>query len=201
MVDNRGQAISIEALFASFILIIGVTLAFQVTVINPDTLGADTDQFNESNQISKSKSLLEASSDTGDLKSTLLYWNETSAEFYNTDSQPYYTTKQPTTELGDYITDAYSGDETVNIEIKYWADTDGDGTLETETQWLVRQGSPDDSAVSVQYTTTLYDNDVLRNSDETKSSTELGSASSFYAPDAYSSNIYNVVTVKVVIWE
>jgi hypothetical protein len=67
---------------------------------------------------------------------------------------------------------------------------------------MIYRGEPSDNAVTASRSVTLYDSDNLYQSSDS-SQNPLGptiSGSNFYAPDAASGGIYNVVEVEVVVW-
>lgn len=198
--DDRGQALSLEALLAGMIIVTAVTLAFGVTVVSEDSLGQAREPYNESQTSLEAHSALKVSANNGELRKTLLYWDDSNTEFHNTDSQDYYTTQQPPTKFGTLIENSLvEGSRNVNIQLIYWDDTDGDGELEQATQRLVYTGDPSASATTASYTTTLYDSDRLYASDGTETNTEIEDTA-FYAPDISSTELYNVVTVRVIVW-
>lgn len=104
-----------------------------------------------------------------------------------------------------------------NVDL-FYQNTDNDGT---ERQTLLYQGVPSSNSVVVQYQTILYDDDPLRNPDGsvmkhddascsgiTNGNVTLGKMSSspdcsYFMPDAFDSDStdrYNVVRVRLVLW-
>lgn len=200
--DNRGQAITFEAVMAVFILTSSLVFGYAVLAINDNSLGQTRNLQEEVADSNLATSLLESSAEQEIIKPTVLYWDDSNAEYYDTDSEYYYTTKQPPTEFGTAVTQSYDlSQKNINIEAIYWEDSDGDGTLERQSSPIVWTDDPDETATTSTYTITLYDSDELRDSAGFKSGTTLSGASTFYIPDVSSSEVYNVVTIKVTIWD
>jgi hypothetical protein len=198
--ENRAQAMSLEAILASFLLVTALTVSLGILVINDGSLGENNNTFNQSEHHESVSSALQVSAELGELKQTLLYWNNTEERFHNTTTENYYTTKNPPTELGKSINKTIKPGYKSNIYLIYKEDTNNDGNYEKQEQTLVNQGDPTENAVAVYYTTTIHDSDKLYKANGKKSSDTISDVT-FYAPDISSGTTYNTVTIKVVVWE
>jgi len=191
MVDDRGQALTLEAVTAAIVLLVSIGFALQMTAVTP--LSASTSSQHLENQLQKtSEGLLASTAADGSLQAAVLDWNESREEFTDADERVnYYRSGPPDNEFGETI-NATLGDRNIayNVVVHYQTE---DGAR--ASQRLIRQGSPSDHAVSASRTIALDDTDELPDG------TTLESSNSFYAPDADPDGpLYNVVRVEVIAW-
>lgn len=196
---DRGQALTLEAITASLLLLAAVGFALQMTAVTP--LSASTSSQHLENQLqATSESLLASAADTGTLKAAILFWNTSEGEFHDSGARPFYRTGEPPNQFGTLLNDTF-GDRNIayNVVI-YYQNENG----EMERQRMVFQGEPSDHAVSASQTIALVDDDTLIEADGSDGLT-LSSVSDFYAPDVGSDAsgnrpLYNLVRVEVIAW-
>lgn len=205
--SDRGQTFTLEAFAAALLLIAAVAFALQAVTITSNTAsGGDTELGNQ--HAGLAEGVLDEAVATGSLRTTLLYWNESSGQFYNADEEEgYYVSEMPPppngTAFGDSLKRTF-GDRQVryNVDLHYRNET-GD----RRTQRLIESGTPNDDAVRVTETVTLYNDTRLldENGDPGERSladVEANVDEDFYAPDAdEGSPLYNVIRVEVVLWK
>jgi hypothetical protein len=143
------------------------------------------------------------SGDGNGLQSAVLYWNESNGTFHGLLGGSYTNdgdfprsggTVEPT--LANSLVQTFSERGIAfNVNI-YYRTGDGEGR-----QRLVYRGEPSDNAVTASRVVTVYDTDPLYAANETRSATDVGNSTSFYAPDISSgSDIFNVFRVEVIVW-
>jgi hypothetical protein len=211
--SDRGQAFTLEAIVAGVLLLTSLVFALQVTAVTPLS-SSTSSQHIENQQQAVAEGVLATSSDAGDLKRMVLFWNDTEGQFWCGDAGDYYTSRRPDTGFGERIEEAFGGRGVAyNVYITYETDTG-----ETRDRVIYR-GEPSDNAVSATRQVTLYDSDTLTqpvdtdddgdrcdDADEgfasrTASTTTTISSNTFYADDtSTSSDVYNIVRVEVVAW-
>lgn len=194
--DDRASAFTLEAAAAAFIVLLAMSFLFAVST-TPST--ADHLQ-SDSQTDARAASLLTTAGETGTLTTTLRYWNQTGSRFHSaTQSDGAYDARNPPTEFGDQLTEAFPN-ATTHIEVTYW--TDSVNGRQQATQTLVDGGgSPPPTATTTRYTVTLYDTQPIVAADGDATSTTLGESTEFYAPDAAPDSIvYNTVVVEVSVW-
>lgn len=190
MVDDRGQALTLEAVTAAIVLLVSVSFALQMTAVTP--LSASTSSQHLENQLQKTgEGLLASTAADGSLETAVLDWNETEQRFAGVESESaFYRSGPPNNTFGDALAGTY-GDRNIayNVVVHYQTE---DG--ERRHQVMIRQGDPSDHAISASRTLVLDDRDELTDG------TSL-TAAAFYAPDADTDGLlYNVVRVEVIAW-
>lgn len=76
------------------------------------------------------------------------------------------------------------------------------GLFERARRRLVYSGHPNEDAVTASRSTTLYDDDRLRNADGNRTNSTVSGTAGFFVPDiAPNASLYNVVEVEVVVWQ
>jgi len=196
--DARGQAHALEGIVAALVVLSAVVFALEMTAVTP--LSASTSsQHIENQQEATARGVLGTAAESGALKETVLFWNTTgSGRFWDanrTSESYYYTSGPPPTEFGEMLNRSFDRRGIAyNVNLRY----DGSDGPRTTTQ-LVYQGVPSDNAVRATWPVVLYRNDKLVNRTGTPRNVSNVS-SSFYAPQASSSSVYNVIRVEVVVW-
>lgn len=196
---DRGQALTLEAITASLLVLAAVGFALQMTAVTP--LSASTSSQHLENQLqATSESLLASAAETGTLKSAVLFWNPAEQTFHNSGEVAYYRTGQPPNEFGEILNDTY-GDRNIAYNVVIYYHTEDGGI---ERQRMVFQGQPSDHAVSASQTIALVDDDTLIEADGSAGVT-LGSASGFFASDVGIESggdrpLFNLVRVEVIAW-
>lgn len=190
--DERSQALTLEAVTAAILLLVAVGFALQITAVTP--LSASTSSQHLENQLqSSTEGILASTAETGALRSSVLYWNESTAEFNGSGEATYYRSGPPDNEFGTALANSFSDRNIAyNVVVHYQTETG-----EQRSQRMIYQGSPSDHAISASRTVLLQDTDNLTGSQNI----EVQSSSSFYAPDSASGEIfYNLVRVEVIAW-
>lgn len=195
---DRGQAHTLEGVVASLIILSAVVFALEMTVVTP--LSASTSsQHIENQQEATARGVLGAAAESGALKRSLLYWNDTGGRFWNATTateNPYYETNPPPTDFGEMLNRSFDQKGIAyNVHLRF-----NTSAGELDEKRLVYQGRPSDNAVSASWPVTLYQDDKLYDHEEGQTDTNVSAASSFYAPDTSGSSIHNVVRVEVVVW-
>lgn len=193
--DERGQAHTLEGVIGALLVVLALLVAMQVSVVTP--LSSSTANQQVGNQIREStQGVLSAAGDDGQLRSTLLYWNETSGDFHGVRDIGFYTSGGPPTAFGEQLSATFGTDMAYNVDIHYRTPS-GD----RETRTLVNFGTPADNAVAVSRVVTLYDDDTLLAADGS-TGTELSATETYFAEDIEPGRpLYNVVEVEVVVWQ
>lgn len=199
---NRGQAHTTEAVVASVLIILTLLFALQTTTVTPFS-STTTDKHLENQERETVGNAIEIAHSNGDLKQTLLNWNGSDttneepgfAGRENPNESSYYTSMNADTAFINQLSKNIDTTQTAyNIDLTYY-----NSTNETETQRILRTGSPSDNVIAVRKPVVLHDTDTLT----TDQSKELIDATGdqFYIDDLNSSTAtYNYVEVEVVVW-
>lgn len=189
----RAQAHSLEAIFAAFVILSGLVFALQATAVTP--LSASTSsQYIENQHRATAEGILTTAGDTGALRVAVLNWNDTTDAFYDADTD-YYSHNPPDNRFGDMLEQAFVRQGiVVNVDVSFETDNE-----RRRSRRLVYNGNPSDNAASATTSVVLFDSDVLYDGGENRTETTI-SSSTFYAPDVATSDVYNVLTVRVVVW-
>lgn len=189
----RAQAHSLEAIFASFVLVSGLVFAIQATAVTP--LSASTSsQYIENQHQAVAEGVLATARETDAIRIAALNWDDDNDKFYDADEE-YYAVQLPTNRFGNMLKRAF---ERKSIVVNVYVDYESAGG-ERRTRRMVYNGEPSDHAATATAMVTLYDDDVLYDADEQPTETTI-SGSNFYAPDVAASGVYNVLGVRVVVW-
>ena len=195
---NRGQAHTLEGVAASLIVLSAMVFAIQMTAVTP--LTASTSSQHIENQLqATAKGVLVTASETGSLRRAMLYWNNSSKRFHDTnDAQGYYTNDPPDNDFGDALSRAFDSEGIAYNVYLHYAAANGDRLRRR----YVYRGVPSDNAISASHAVTLTDDDALYDDDGTRNATaNVANSDSFYAPDTGDDrSLYNVVRVEVVAW-
>lgn len=199
--SDRGQTFTLEAFVAAILLVSTVAFALQAVAISSNTASVGETEL-KNQHAGLAEGVLNEAVENGSLRTTVLYWNETSEQFYNADGDGHYISQLPPTPDGTAFGDSLErtfGDRQVryNIDLHY-----RDSTGDRQTQRLIESGTPNDNAVRVVETVTLYDDTVLVDESEDHTTTSLSEVEEeFYAPNVdEESPLYNVIHVEVVLW-
>lgn len=194
----RGQAHTLEAVTAALLLLGAVLFALQTTAVTPLTASTSS-QHIENQQAAVAEGVLVSAAEEGTLKPTLLYWNESASGHWNADYLGAYTRAGPPTALGETLNGTFlERGIAFNLNVHYVQNG------QQRAHRVVNFGEPSDNAVSATKTVTLYDDDVLRAADRSRTTTTLAATDQFYVDDdaaaTQTSGVYNVVVVEVVVW-
>lgn len=191
--DERGQALTLEAVSGAILLLLAIGFALQMTAVTP--LSASTSSQHLENQLRASgEGVLTSTAESGALKSAVLNWNESGGKFHNASDTGYYRSGPPDNEFGDALDRAF-GDRNIayNVIIHHQL---ADGSR--FTQRMIYQGKPSDHAVSASRTVSLFDADNLTAGD---GGPVVQNASTYFAEDAATDDsLYNLVRVEVIAW-
>ena len=193
----RGQAHTLEAVISSLLLLTGVIIAMQITVVTP--LSASTSsQFIENQQQAEARGLLANATEDGWLRKSVLYWDDANSVYHQDGDSAGYTGKDPIpsdNEFGKMLEARFESDGIAyNVYFMYESSSD----LKHRT--FINSGVPTDKSVTATRTVVILDSDHLIAEDgQTQASTVGGST--FYMSDTeLNSPIYKVVTVRVTVW-
>jgi hypothetical protein len=190
----RGQIYTLEAVIAAVLLMSSLVFALQVTAVTP--LSASTsNQHIENQQRASASGVLTAAEEAGALKNAVLFWNDSTGQYYNATGQRRYYTSNPPNDFGNITERAFAGRGlAVNVRIYPHANS-------TDTTRLVYRGEPSDNAVSASRTVTIYNDDNLTAPPSNR--TTVADADNFdeaVPEDSGGSGVYNVVRVEVTVW-
>jgi len=194
--DERGQALTLEAITAAIILLASIGFALQVTAVTP--LSASTSSQHLENQLQLTgEGVLSSAADNGDLEEAVTYWNTTNDEFHNASDPRYYQSPvEMNTSFGDSLIRTY-GERNIayNVLIHYYNEN---GNRLTQT--MIDSGAPSDHAVSSSRTIELVDDDHIVEQNFS-SGPALSETTDFYIPDSEPDGPhYNLVRVEVISW-
>lgn len=199
---NRGQAHTTEAVIASILILLALLFALQTTTVTPFS-STTTDKHLENQEREVVANTIEIAHSNGELKQTVLNWNgsgttDEDAGFagrQDPNESSYYTSMDANTAFLNQLADSLDTTQTAyNINVEYYNTTN-----QTESQILLRTGTPSDNVISVRKPLLLHDTDTLT----TTQSKELQNADSnrFYIDDLNgSTGTYNYVEIEVVVW-
>ena len=197
--SDRGQTFTLEAFVAAILLVATVGFALQAVAVSSNTASAGETEL-KNQHVGLAEGILSEAASNGSLQTTVLYWDNSTKAFYNADSDDYYTSQLPPTPDGTALGDALEqtfGDRQVRYNVNlHYQDSAGD----RQTQKLIESGTPNDDAVRVVETVTLYDDTVLVDENEDPTEMSLADADDFYAEDVSEGPLYNVIRVEVVLW-
>lgn len=196
---DRGQTFTLEAFIAAILLVSSVAFGLQAVAISSNTASAAEAEL-RSQHAGLAEGALDRAITSGDLKTTLLFWDESEERFYWADEQKgFYVSSSPNTTFGESL-DAMLGSSGIRYNINLYYSGENN---EREMQRLVESGTPSDNAVRVMETVTLYDDTALMDANENaRENVTLASVEDeFYAPNVVPGNsLYNVIQVEVVLW-
>lgn len=198
VVTERGQAHTLEAVVAGLLLLSSVIFALQMTAVTP--LSASTSsQHIENQQRSVARGVLASAAEQDALKPTVLYWNNSSSEFYGytENSRPDYAGKTPNTTFGEMLNRTFNQRGiSYNVYLEYRAKN---SDRQTNRQFIYN-GVPSDNAVVAARTVTLMDQEPLYTENETQMHNLTVSDVNGYPIQDIDGPVYNVVRVEVVVW-
>jgi len=208
--SERGQAYTLEAFTASFILLLAVLFAIQSSAVTPLTDSTASKQI-ESQQGDIAQGVLETTKETGELKKMVLYWNTTEEKYHNSGETGVYDGRNainlsdglPNNGFGETI-DTFMLDEGVaaNVQVVYYTENT-DGTFSQERRDLINMGSPSENAYTASKTFPLFDDDeFIAENNSSDEQTLKDQENQFYIKDIDdSSSTYNLVRVEIIVWK
>ena len=193
---SRGQAHTLEAFTAALLVVSGVLFALQATAVTPLT-ASTSNQHIETQHRTAAADVLSAAAENGTLRPAVTFWNPDEGSFVGTGSRGFYTNGGPPNAFGTALNDTFGDLSTAgrriayNVEVTYRTADNG-----TRKQTMVYMGSPSDNAAAATRTVALADDTPLSGASGTVSS------ANFYAPDAApNASFYNVMEVRIVVWQ
>lgn len=208
MVDDRGQAYTLEGFVGALVVLTALLFVFQSIVLTPTTAGTVDQDVKSQLRVQANDALRTAEAD-GTLRNLTRYWNASGRFAYTNGTEVGYGAHPPCAPsvspdatcdaLGRTLQDAFTDrGYTYNLYVTYQLASD---PTETATERVVYRGVPSANAVTATQTVVLYDDQTLTAPDDAgdDSLAELGT-DEFYAPDASSGVVYNVVEVRLVVW-
>jgi hypothetical protein len=189
--NERGQAHALEAFTAALLLLAGLLFALQATAVTP--LSASTsNQHLENQQQKMAGDILSSLDHTGDIQNAVLNWSD--GGFGNKTNGTVYTNPENISKFGRFgevLNETLLEEGTaLNVYVQYRENRT------EKSQTMIFMGTPSDNAVVATRKVTLIDSNTL-----TGTNTTLASGSHF-APDAAPGDaLYNVVEVRIVLWQ
>jgi hypothetical protein len=191
----RAQAHALEGVMAALIILLALFFALQAVAVTPLTASLAQQHVADQGQAAATGTLT-AARETGDLRPTLLYWNESTTTFHGTPGRGFYVGSGPPTAFGGMLDETFDPRRLVfNVNLVYL-----DSAGNRQRRPLVRSGEPPADVVVATRTVTLYDHDRLRDASGAPTNTHLENGS-YFAPDVGPGEVYNVVEIEVVIWQ
>ncbi len=199
---DRGQAFTLESIFASLLLLAAVLFVLQTTALTPLT-GSTSNAQIQQQQSEIAEGVLESAISRGYLKDAALHWDTNNRTWAGLDGneETYSTPSNMELAFGEQLEQSFlQWGVAVNVDVQYRAP---DGTTDQiRTKEMVDMGAPSTNSITAQRTIILYDQDRLRDAQGDETGQTLSDNSSrFYARDVRSgSDVYNIVTIKVEAW-
>jgi hypothetical protein len=201
--DRRAQAYTLEGVAAGLVLVSALLFAFQAVSVTPAVTGAVNAESRAQLQTETSDTLHAAHSQ-GALERTVLNYNNSTETFAGADPSG----NASATEVG-YGLDDIPGEFgammnqtfeqrgfAFNVYVEY---LDEDDPSQTNRRVVALRGEPTADTVSASVSVALYDSDRLPNG-YTLAEVDATNDKSYFASDIDSGELFNVVTVEVVVW-
>lgn len=138
---------------------------------------------------------LTVSTASGELHDAVLFWNESTGSWMDSAAPDAGVRPQSTHPLAVPMASVFHEQGvSYNVNVIYQT-----ASGEAAVQRMFYQGMPGAHGVSGSVTLVLYDDEILTNSEESKS---VSNASTFYAPDVFpDSPKYNVIRFQIIAWK
>ncbi len=205
MVDDRGQAYTLEGFVAALIVLTALLFVFQSIVLTPTTAGTVDQDVKSQLRVQANDALRTSDSD---LENLTRYWNASGGFAYTNGTDVGYGTRPACApnlstdgvcdSLGKTLHDEFTDrGYTYNLYVTYQL---ASNPTETATERVVYRGVPSANAVTATTTVVLYDDLTLTAPDDAGNATLSELGGKFYAPDVSDGVVYNVVEVRLVVW-
>jgi len=208
--DDRAQAFTLEGFIAAVLVLSALLFALQSIVITPSTGGEIGGQTERSLQ-QQAGDVLAVNAEGGNLSRVVRYWDDgCGAVNYHNASAVGYDSASNITDgkyaLGTLLNETFEDrGRPFNVEVEYQTNSSKPGWQagQTRNTTIFRQGAERETSITASYTVVLYDDQQL--TAPPAGGTTLGEAEecpgeAFAIPDASpSSEVYNVVTVRVIL--
>ncbi|MFC4356877.1 hypothetical protein ACFO0N_02815 [Halobium salinum] len=203
---DRAQAHTLEAVTASLLLVAGLVFALQATAVTPLTASTSS-QHIENQQAATAEGVLAVAGDRGELRQTLLYWNESGTRHWNTSRGGAYTQGEPPNEAFGADDDSVPVpflrtltqtflERGIAFDVNAYYVDGG----QRRVHHVVDLGEPSDNAVVASRPVTLYDDHVVDDWRGDPTGTRLADADGYFTDDTAASGVYAVVELEVVVW-
>lgn len=202
--SDRGQAHTLESFTAALLIVAGLIFALQATAVTP--LSASTsNQHIENQERAMAGDLLAVADRSGALEAALLDWNASAGLAEQrwagapggTDVFANPGTVSAANRFGAMLNRTFLSEGiAVNVYVTYRT---GSGIGGAGTEQMVYMGSPSDNAVVATRTVVMRDDQRLSVTGETVA-TAAGDGR-YFAPDAVSGPLFNVMEVRIVVWQ
>jgi hypothetical protein len=187
--SQRGIMYTIDALFTGLILLASLAVAYNVA----PTDGVAQENIDQQQLDHEFESLYDIAVEKGDLLNATLYWDDSNGEWVNAGFNDHYVSPPASHPLTPYLERLEERGYAYRIVVEYL-----DGSGDTQQQAFATQGTPTSDAISQTRVVRLRDDYNLTGP---SSGTEIQDASTYFAPDAFSSsNQYNILRVKILLW-
>lgn len=208
--SDRGQAHTLEGVMAAMLVVIAVMLAYQAIVLTPTTAGT-VDRDVKSHLGTRAGDVLTAASSDDALSRIVRYWNVSgnngTGSFVDTPGyvppELGYGDDTPPGRFGELLSTLWDDGYVVNV---YLETRDPDDSSSTDRYVLLKQGEPTGNAAVAARTVTLYDHQYQTQLDGDRlvpdeNASRIGDleGNDYFAGDL-DGPVYNVVTVRVVVW-
>jgi hypothetical protein len=202
---SRGQAYTLEGIIAAILIATALLYGLQTTDVAAWTSSTSTDRAESLRQ--EADDLLAAAADNDTLSHAVRCINGTTGQVLH----PGLGAPPPNnaTMLGSMLNRSF-GDREITYELHFVYRNDTTGRRESLLVYPPLPKSRDVDAVNASHRVAIFDNMSVSNRtaalDTRNCRTEdgtVGDASAgdrFYAPDSDSSDLYNVVEVRLVVW-
>lgn len=191
MVSDRAQLHTLEGVTASIVIVLAIVYVFNAFAVVPNA-SSTTSQAAENQMQGLADDVLTQAASNGNLKEAMLNWSN--RRFNETESSYYYTGRNPPGRFGNTLENVlWDEGYNYNIELVFSRPDGGEGTLT-----LVRNGEPNNNAVSASRQIVLNDDDRLHGDGPT-----LEDSNSYPIQDIADDptiRLYNVVRVRMTVW-
>lgn len=180
---------TVDAIVMALILFASLGVAYSIA-----PSGGDVDERMAEQQLeSDGEDLIEISAQNGTLEDSILYWDDSAGKWLNSGSNGEYVVPPDDHPLNTTISILENRGLSYGITVEYVGSSG-----QTEQTRMVHQGAPNADPVVISETITIQNEDNLVGPD---SDTTVENSSSFYAPNAFDSSTYNIITIRVLIWK
>lgn len=207
--DDRAQAFTLEGFIAAVVVLSALLFALQSIVITPSTGGQVGGQTERSLQ-QQAGDTLAINAESGNLSRVVRYWDPCANVNYHNAGGFGYAEASDIADgkyaLGTLLNQTFEErGRPFNVVVEYHTNSSASDweAGQTRNVTIFRQGTPGEQSITASRTVVLYDDQRLTapTTDETLGeAAECSDTASFAIPDAApNSEVYNVVTVKVIV--
>lgn len=197
LLSNTAQAFTLEGIISGLLIVsVGLIFALKVTAITP--LSASTSsQHIENQQAEIAQGVLE-SAERETLVQTVLYWNNSSEKFHDSDPDGEYRVNPPDTVFGERLEKRLLDNGIgANVELVYYQN---ESSFAEDKYTLFTTGSPSDHAFTVTRKVPIYESDVLYDDAGNPTNTTVTNSSLYVDNINEDTELYNVIIVRLTVW-